>query len=139
MKNAFSTFLAVRFATALMLMASPLAHAQWTEIHTFEDGMRVYVDSASARRDGDTGQLKHLVRWAEPQSDEGVPPYRSTLVRTEYDCAGKREKYLGSVSYSGPMADGPKVLADDNAAETWYSISDGSMEEKLWKTACKIK
>jgi hypothetical protein len=113
--------------------------AEWIEIQKFEDGMRVFVDKTTARRNGDTAQVLHLVRWAEPQVDEGLPPYLSTVVRTTYDCVAKREKYMASTSYAGPMGGGAKVIADEDEAEIWYSISEASMEDKLWKIACAAK
>lgn len=112
------------------------AQAEWTAIETFEDDTQVFADSKSVRRTGDQAQLLHLVRWGEAQIDDGYPSYRSTVVRTAYDCNGKREKYLASTSYAGPMGDGETVVADDNEAGVWYSISDESMEEKLWAIAC---
>lgn len=122
----------------LALMAT-VARAEWQEIAKFDDGMRVYVDRKSAHRDGDTAQVQHLVRWAEPQEEEGQAAYRSTVVRTVYDCHNKRERYLSSVSFSGPMGEGIKVAADGQEVDHWYSISDASMEEKLWQIACAAK
>ena len=116
-----------------------LAHAEWVEIQKFDDGMRAFVDKATTHRNGDTAQLTHLVRWSEPQEEEGIYPYQSTVVRSSYDCVGKREKYLGSISYAQAMGTGNKVAVDDNEADTWYSISEGSMEEKLWTIACGIR
>ena len=113
-------------------------HAEWVEIEKFEDGIRVFVERSSVRRSGDTAQLEHLVRWSEPQRDEGLPAYLSTSVRTAYDCIGKREKYLSSTSYAGAMGNGAEVVADDNEAQGWYSISESSMEHKLWKIACGL-
>ena len=112
------------------------AHAGWAEIERFDDNTRIYVDKKTAQREGDIAQIMHLVRWGEPQADPGLPPYRSTVVRTAYDCARKHEKYLASTSFAGPMGDGAQIVADEDAAETWDSISDDSMEEKLWKAAC---
>ena len=123
---------------ALVLIV-PVARAEWQEIERFDDGMRVYVDRKSAVRDGDTAQVRHLVRWAEPQEEEGQAAYRSTVVRTVYDCHNKRERYLSSVSFSGSMGDGIKVAADGQEVDRWYSISDASMEEKLWQVACAAK
>lgn len=127
--------LALAFALAALNSA---AQAEWTEIGRFEDGMRVYADRASIRRAGDGGhaELLHLVRWAEPQQDEGLPPYRSTVVRTLYDCQDKHERYLESTSFSGPLGDGDAVVADENAVDGWYSISPASLEDKLWTIAC---
>lgn len=116
---------------------SSSATAEWVEIERFEDGMRVYVDAASARREGDLAEVRHLVNWAEAQEEPGQAAYRSTIVRTRYDCLGKGEKYLSSVSHAEPMGKGVKVAADGREAESWYSISSGSMEEKLWEIACK--
>ncbi len=128
----------IAFTLALALF-SVAALAEWIEIEKFEDGMRVYVDKATARRTGDTGQVLHLVRWGEPQQDDGSPPYLSTIVRTTYDCVGKQEKYINSSSYAGPMGNGAKVVEDDNEVQGWYSISEASMEDKLWKIACGVK
>ena len=47
------------------------ARAEWVEIERFEDGMRVYVDAATARREGDLGEVRHLVNWGEPQEEPG--------------------------------------------------------------------
>jgi len=128
-----------RFALALALaLLNGAALAEWVEIEKFEDGIRVFVERSSLRRSGDTAQLEHLVRWSEPQRDEGLPPYLSTTVRTVYDCIVKREKYLSSTSYAGAMGNGAEVVADDNEAQGWYSISESSMEDKLWKIACGL-
>jgi len=129
-----------RFALILVLtVLTSNALAEWVEIEKFEDGMRVFVDKATARRNGDTAQVLHLVRWAEPQVEPGYPNYLSTIVRTSYDCIGKREKYLASTSYAGPMGNGAKVIADEDEVEIWYSISESSLEDKLWKIACGLK
>jgi len=122
--------------TLLLTALCGAARAEWVEIQKFDDGMRAFVDKATARRNGDTAKLTHLVRWSEPQEEEGIYPYQSTVVRASYDCIGKHEKYLGSISYAEPMGTGSKVAVDDNEAETWYSISEGSMEDKLWTIAC---
>ena len=124
---------------SVLALVSITARAEWTEIQKFDDGMRVFVDPASARRSGERAQVTHLVRWGEPQLDPDTPPYRSTIVRTAYDCVAKRERYLGSTSYAGTMGDGAKVVEDDDEAEAWYSISEASMEDKLWKIACAAR
>ncbi len=125
--------------TLALSLATGAALAEWTELQKFDDGMRVFVDIASARRNGELAQVTHLVRWGEPQVDPDTPPYRSTIVRTAYDCAVKRERYLGSKSYAGTMGDGAKVIEDDDEAQAWYSISEASMEDKLWRIACAAK
>jgi len=120
------------------------AFGAWTEIEEFADGTRVFADKASARRAGDTAQLTHLVRWAEPQIEQGLLtgsppgslPYRSTIVRGAYDCLGKREHYLASTSYAGAMGNGAKVFDENHEASVWTTISPSSMEEKLWTIAC---
>ena len=127
------------FLVVALLTLSGMAQAEWLEIEKFEDGMRIYVDRTTAQRDGDLAEVLHLVRWAEAQTGEEHPPYLSTVVRTTYHCVDKLEKYQSSVSYAGAMGNGAKVTADDNEAEVWYSISEGSMEEKLWKLACERK
>ena len=129
----------LRLALTLVLAAtSRCVLAEWIEIEKFDDGMLIYVDAATVRRNGDTAEVVHLVRWAEPQQDSGLPAYSSTAVRTAYDCRNKGERYLASTSYAGGMGSGAVVIADDNEAPGWYSISDSSMEDKLWKIACGL-
>ena len=122
---------------AVLLFVCSGAQAAWDEIERYDDGTRIFTDRQRISRDGNIAQLSHLVRWGEPQVDPGQPPYRSTLVRTAFDCAEKRQRYLGSTSYSGTMGDGATVVSDEDEEEDWDTVSDGSMEEKLWRTACK--
>ena len=123
-------------AALALAMLSAVARAEWQEIARFEDNTRIYVDRKTVQRDGTIAQALHLVRWGEPQADPGLPPYLSTVVRTAYDCTGKKERYLASTSYAGNLGDGATVVADEDEAEGWCSISEDSMEEKIWRVAC---
>ena len=127
-----------RFWLATLFAILPLtAFADWNEISSFDDGMRVFVNTATVERIDDIAVVSHLVRWGEPQKSDEDAVYRSTIVRTRYDCAKKLERYLGSTSYAGPMGNGDVVISDEDEADKWYTISDGSMEEKLWSVACQ--
>jgi len=127
-----------RFWLATLLAILPLAaFADWNEISDFDDGMRVFVNAATAERTGDIAVVSHLVRWGEPQQSDEEAVYRSTIVRTRYDCEKKLERYLGSTSYAGPMGNGDVVISDEDEADKWYTISEDSMEEKLWTVACQ--
>lgn len=127
-----------RFWLATLFAMLPLtAFADWNEISSFDDGMRVFVNTGTVERIDEIAVVSHLVRWGEPQKSDEEAVYRSTIVRTRYDCANKLERYLGSVSYAGPMGNGDVVISDENEADKWYTISDGSMEEKLWSVACQ--
>jgi len=127
-----------RFWLATLCAILPLAAlADWNEISDFDDGMRVFVNAATVERAGDIAVASHLVRWGEPQKSDDNAVYLSTIVRTRYDCAKKLERYLGSTSYAGPMGNGDVVISDEDEADKWYTISEGSMEEKLWSVACR--
>ncbi len=127
-----------RFWLATLFAILPLtAFADWNEISRFDDGMRVFVNTGTVERIDEIAVVSHLVRWGEPQKSDEDAVYLSTIVRTRYDCANKLERYLGSVSYAGPMGNGDVVVSDENEADKWYTISDGSMEEKLWSIACQ--
>ena len=127
-----------RFWLATLFAILPLtAFADWNEISSFDDGMRVFVNTGTVERIDEIAVVSHLVRWGEPQKSEEDAVYLSTIVRTRYDCANKLERYLGSASYAGPMGNGDVVISDENEADKWYTISDGSMEEKLWSVACQ--
>ena len=78
-----------RLALTLVLAAmSGAVLAEWTEIEKFDDGMRVYVDRATVRKNGSTAEVSHLVRWGEAQREPGRPPYLSTVVRDVYKRQG---------------------------------------------------
>ena len=127
-----------RFWLATLLAILPLsAIAEWSEISSFDDGMRVFVNATTVERSDDIAVISHLVRWGEPQKSDEEAVYRSTIVRTRYDCTKKLERYLGSTSYAGPMGNGDVVVSDEDEADKWYTISDGSMEERLWSVACQ--
>lgn len=127
-----------RFWLATLFAMLPLtAFADWNEISSFDDGMRVFVNTGTVERIDEIAVVSHLVRWGEPQKSDEEAVYLSTIVRTRYDCANKLERYLGSVSYAGPMGNGDVVISDENEADKWYTISDDSMEEKLWSVACR--
>ena len=123
---------------ALAVLPGP-AQAAWEEVVRFEDGLRIYVDRGSLKREGEIGYGEHLVRWVEPQTGDDHLPYRSTVVRSAYHCEQKLERYLGSASFSGPLGDGARVLEDKDASELWYRVSDDSMEGKLWRIACMVQ
>jgi len=127
-----------RFWLATLLAILPLpAFCDWNEVSSFDDGMRVYVNDTTVERSDDIAVVSHLVRWGEPQKSDEEAVYRSTIVRTRYDCAKKLERYLGSTSYAGPMGNGDVVISDEDEADKWYTISEGSMEERLWSIACQ--
>ncbi len=127
-----------RFWLATLFAMLPLtAFADWNEISSFDDGMRVFVNTGTVERIDEIAVVSHLVRWGEPQKSDEEAVYRSTIVRTRYDCANKLERYLGSVSYAGPMGNGDVVISDEDEADKWYTISEGSMEERLWSVACQ--
>ena len=127
-----------RFWLATLFAILPLtAFADWNEISSFDDGMRVFVNTGTVERIDEIAVVSHLVRWGEPQKSDEEAVYRSTIVRTRYDCANKLERYLGSVSYAGPMGNGDVVISDEDEADKWYTISEGSMEERLWSVACQ--
>lgn len=127
-----------RFWLATLFAILPLAaFADWNEISDFDDGMRIFVNAATIERAGDIAVVSHLVRWGEAQKSDEDAVYLSTIVRTRYDCAQKLERYLGSTSYAGPMGNGDVVISDEDEADKWYTISEGSMEEKLWSVACR--
>jgi hypothetical protein len=126
-----------KLALALLLFVlNTCAWAEWTSVDRFEDNTEVFAEPASARRSGDLAHLNHLVRWGEPQTDDGHPPYRSTIVHMAYECRTHKEKYLASISYAGASGDGERIVSDDDEAESWTSVSEASMEEKLWAIAC---
>src|SRR6185436_564674 len=84
--------------TLLVLSSSP-AYAEWVLVHTGEDGMTVYVNPATSRRNGDVMELWVLVDYKTIQTAP-PPPYLSEKSQREIDCTQERIRLLAVTTFS---------------------------------------
>ena len=116
--------------TLLLMLATPLAHADWTKA-TEDDEAVHYIDSATLAKDGNLrsiGTMQDLKR-------RGKQGEMSRQARWEYDCTQKRGRLLSFSLHSGPMATG-QTLASGHTPRELTFITPGSTGEALYKIAC---
>ena len=62
--------------------------------------------------------------------------YFSQRVRAEYGCIDRRIRRLSVSLHAGHMGEG-KVIYSDDSPQEWEAVEGGTLNESLWKTACK--
>jgi hypothetical protein len=104
---------------------------------------RVYVDPDSIRREGNVAVLRQLTDYVWMQGNAGfgrfLPgPHRflSTVTRKEFDCVDKRVRLLAFTEFSQHMGTGRPADGYVDQSQ-WLRIEPASMNEGLWKIACK--
>jgi hypothetical protein len=123
--------------TILQLSVGPV-HAEWVGVGgKVEKGLtvyNVYVETESIQRDGDIVSLWTLFDYMTIQSIVGGP-WLSSKTRREYDCAEKRVRLLGYMTYTGNMASG-EVVYSNSTQSAWEPIASDSMDANIWDVAC---
>ena len=114
------------------------AQAEWVDIGgKVQDGLtiyRVYVDPDNIQRNGDVVTLWALFDYTTIQSIVGGP-WLSSKAQRQFDCAEKRIRLLGYMTFTGNMGSGESVFS--NSQETkWEPIAPDSIDRKLWEVAC---
>jgi len=118
---------------ALLCLATP-ACAAWTSVGEEPRGT-TYADSATIEKRGSTAKMWSILDHKTFQRMVEVG-YYSQKSLVEYDCADKRLRSLHVALHAERMGAGPVIYEDDSAHE-WESVSPGSMQEALWKVACR--
>lgn len=103
--------------TALLLLASATASAEWTRIAD-HGGTAYHVDAALIVREGDILRVDVLQDHATPEA-RGV---RSRRVSYEVDCAGQRLRSVAGTEFAQPMAAGTPVGTWTNVSE-WLTVA----------------
>lgn len=117
----------------LLLAASP-AWAGWKSLAQ-EGAATAYADADSIARSGNIAAMSWLTDFNDFQRMVEVG-YFSRLVRAEYDCKERKVRNLSVSLHAQHMGEGKVIYANDSP-EDWQAIEPGSLQEQLWKTACK--
>ena len=128
-----------KIGTTLLLAAlSTGVMAEWTQVGN-SDGITIYADPTTIRKNGHMVKMWYLFDESTPQSiPPGTPPFSSTKFQGEFDCAEERSRRLYSSYHSDQMGAGSVV--DVNASQRqWTPVSPESIIEALWKVACHKK
>ena len=122
-----------KLAILLLLLGSP-AWAGWKSIAEDNAGVS-YADPATIVRNGGSALMDSLFDHRDFQRMVEVG-YFSQKVRAEYDCMDRRIRRLSVSLHAGHMGEGKVIYADDTPHE-WEAVEAGTLNESLWKIACK--
>jgi hypothetical protein len=120
-------------AVFLLLLSSP-AWAGWTSVGE-DHAATAYADKATIVRKGETATMWSLLDFQNFRRMVEVG-YFSQKTHVEYDCAAPRLRGLSLSLHSEKMGEG-KVIYEDTSAHEWEQVAPNSLNELLWKAACK--
>lgn len=127
----------------LVLMSSNVA-AVWTKIVEAKDTTEgpnqgsqysVYIDVDSMRNTDDLIKVWELYDYRSAQWGQGIEPYLSLKVRTEYDCSEERSRTHYVALFSGNMGKGNRG-GEKEYVHKWEALELDTIGEKLWKFSC---
>lgn len=125
------------FAMIFLAALSMTAAADWTKVLTTESGTDIYVDHATISKSGSNRQMWILEDRKAADTFSGKT-FLSAKLQYEYDCKGKQRRVLQSSLYSGQKAGGTNVQSSTKTGP-WRAITEGRVNEALWKIACGKK
>ena len=127
----------MRLVVMMMLaMACNGASAEWVRLNRNTEDI-VYADPATIIRSGNTVKMWDLLDHQIIVVSRSGTRRLSSKTESEYDCMVKRVRQLNFTWHSGNMGAGRIVFTSDGVPDDWTPISSGSVDEVLWKFACK--
>lgn len=137
---------AMKIATLVLLPAAlaaldAAAAPKWTELRA-NDSVKLAVDSASLKRNGDQVTLQYMLDYAKPQGNYLYQVrYRSVVTQVTLRCKARTILLGNSDLYEGPAAKGT-IIAGAMAApkdRKFTAVEKDTSDEDLWRHACEAK
>jgi hypothetical protein len=128
----------------LLLLMSGNATAAWTKIVDAKDTTEgpnqgslysVYADVETMLNSNDLIKVWELYDYRTAQWGQGIEPFLSLKVRTEYDCSGERSRTYYVALFSENMGKGNRG-GEKEYVHDWESLELNTVGEKLWKFTC---
>jgi hypothetical protein len=121
----------------LLAIVSSSAMAEWVKVGGSTDGtLTVYAIPSSIRKVGSKAKIWTLGDYKVAKDSGMGNQYRSTKSQEEYDCKEEQGRTLYLAFYSENMGEG-EIIGTHQGAKEWLPIMPESINEALWKTACK--
>lgn len=125
-----------RKSILMLLLAAPSAHssADWVEVGGNEIAA-TYAEPDSMHKAGSMVKMWHLVDYAQARQIEGIAPYSSIRLLSDFDCARGRTRTLYVALHAGNMGAGAPL---GSVAEPghWRQIPPDTLVETLRAFAC---
>ena len=123
--------------TMLLLMSSGPAHAEWVlVVADDEEGMTMYVDPGTIRRNGNIVKRWELMDFKAQRTVSGTS-FSSVKFYNEYDCAKTLARVLVMTQFSGNRGKGHVVNSHDKGQRDWSPVEQQTIGQTLWELACK--
>jgi hypothetical protein len=133
-----------RLLVIFLLLSPLLANAEWTSISKSHDSSEpgageYFIDSPSITKNGTYARAWFLVNYYSTQFDgPNTKPYDSAKIYEEFDCSGKRVRFLSYAFYSKKNAAGFVTASFTyNPPTDWSFIGPGEITAGLAKYACR--
>ena len=122
----------------LLILSSQPAYAEWVLASGDDEaGLKVYVDTATLRRNGNLAKMWKLHDYKTVQTVAG-DSLLSMKQFNEYDCTEERTRMLGYTWFSGNMGNG-NVVYSTMEQLPWEPVVPRTINRTLWKVACEKK
>ena len=124
--------------TLLVLSGVP-AYAKWVPVEKdyLLPGLEtVYIDPETIHREGNLVTMWQLIDFKGGQGNgKGAHRFLSTESHKQFDCAGKRIRFLAFTEFSRRMGTG--IPADGYVDKgNWLAVEPESINQALWEMVC---
>lgn len=122
----------------LLVLSSRPVYAEWVLTSGDDEaGLKVYIDPATLRRNGNLAKMWQLYDYKTVQTVAG-DSLLSMKRFNEYDCAKERTRMLGYTWFSGNMGNG-NVVYSTTEQLPWEPVAPRTINRTLWNVACNKK
>ena len=119
-----------KFLTCLLLLAAPLAHAEWSLLTTTEKRDLFYVDFDTVRY-GKTSSGWFMMDFGKRTSEDAL----SAKFLIEANCKSRKTRLLSQLLYAANGGRGGTVRSDTQPTE-WESPPPNTPNEAMFKFLC---
>lgn len=138
LKRSQAYLLVFWFLFMLLMLSSQSVYAEWILVSGDDEaGLKVYVDPATLRRNGNLAKMWQLYDYKTVQTVAG-DSLLSMKRFNEYDCTEERTRMLGYTWFSGNMGNG-NVVYSTTEHQPWEPVVPRTINRTLWKVACDKK
>jgi hypothetical protein len=93
--------------------------------------------SKNAKKNGDKLKMWRMYDYKTIQEASGYK-FISAKFQDEYDCKEGQTRFLVNTTFSGNMGVGEVIFTNADAGK-WQPVMSGSIDEAMWKFACRKK
>ena len=133
MKTFIQLALKKSVATSIvLLLMSPLAHAEWVRMFQNIHGTAYYMDPTSVEHHGSMRRVWEMESFKEA-TKEGL---RSIRLYKEYDCKKELGHFKKYVAHTGPEATG-EIMGHVETPSQWKTVNASPANKLVFSEVCK--